>query len=209
MSGSSCGAAARVLVTVTAPASAAINRHCPRCDRRRRFVSSGKFRLNAQKKRIDAWLIFRCAACDARWNWPIHERQPLAALAPAELDALVRNDPALAADHAAAAIARSGDASESDAADARCFRRKLIHPAGEKTGRIEVVFGIEGRGPRLDRLLAFALSISRAEVHELGGAGIGKALRRAAFDGQRIEIELTACDQALSARLRQALRGDG
>src|SRR3954453_14796375 len=107
MSASKSGTAARILVEVES--EIALHRHCPRCKLQRRFASSGKFRVNAQKKRIDAWLIFRCAAWGERWNSPVHERRPVGALDPKELDALMRNDPDLAARQGQAAMGRSAN----------------------------------------------------------------------------------------------------
>ena len=53
-----------------------------------------KFRTNAQKKRIDVWLIYRCSACDEVWNLPIFERVATGDIAPDAFDAIARNDPA-------------------------------------------------------------------------------------------------------------------
>jgi hypothetical protein len=49
--------------------------NCSRCSGARPFRSSGLFRLNANGKRLDAWLIYRCAACDNAWNRTIFERR--------------------------------------------------------------------------------------------------------------------------------------
>lgn len=40
-----------------------IIKKCPRCEGDR-FVSSDKFRVNANKKIIDAWLIYKCTGCE-------------------------------------------------------------------------------------------------------------------------------------------------
>jgi hypothetical protein len=53
-----------------------------------------KFRTNAQKKRIDVWLIYRCSTCDETWNLPIYERVAIGDLAPGEFQAIACNDPA-------------------------------------------------------------------------------------------------------------------
>lgn len=38
------------------------------------FVNSGKFRVNANGRKLDVWLIYRCASCDATWNLTVFER---------------------------------------------------------------------------------------------------------------------------------------
>ena len=52
-------------------------RRCRRCDRARPFRSSGRFRVNANGRRLDIWLVYRCTACEASWNRPVHERVDL------------------------------------------------------------------------------------------------------------------------------------
>lgn len=69
---------------------------CSRCDARTPFISSDKFRVNAQKKRIDAWLVYRCVQCDQSWNFPVPERCPVNGIEPTILRALTENDSALA-----------------------------------------------------------------------------------------------------------------
>jgi hypothetical protein len=205
MSGFKSGSAARLLVEVIAPSEIALDRHCPRCKLRRRFASSGKFRVNAQKKRIDAWLIFRCTICDDRWNWPIHERRPVGALDPAELDALMRNDPALAARHGWVALQAGNVRAAPDAA----VQLTVLEPATGATEAIEIVVTVAGASLRLDRLLAQALNLARREIEDLAETAAmtvmpaaSKALRRPAIDGQRITIDLARCPDKLAARLR-------
>jgi hypothetical protein len=57
-------------------------RCCPHCGQPRPFESSGRFRLNANKRRVDGWLIYRCPQCDATWN-----REVVARRSPREIDA--------------------------------------------------------------------------------------------------------------------------
>ena len=45
-----------------------VHRNCAKCEKTRRFYCSGKFRVNAQQKNVDVWLIYKCTACDATWN---------------------------------------------------------------------------------------------------------------------------------------------
>lgn len=46
---------------------------CSHCDSAR-FYCSDKFRMNAQKKNIDVWLIYRCVKCDNTCNMTLLSR---------------------------------------------------------------------------------------------------------------------------------------
>ena len=50
-----------------------LKRKCNRCNSNR-FYCSKKFRMNAQKKYIDIWLIYRCIKCDNTYNLNIFTR---------------------------------------------------------------------------------------------------------------------------------------
>jgi len=155
--------------------------NCRRCDVPRAFESSGKFRLNANGKRLDAWLVYRCRTCSANWNRPIFERRHRAGIDPAMLDALHANDPALAAEVAAdrAGLSRWASRVEELEDDAPSIRRSLR--AGSPADA--TVLDIKLRAPapfsmRTDRLVALGLGLSRARVSSfmeqrriLGSAG--------------------------------------
>ncbi|PWN71119.1 DUF1062 domain-containing protein [Chryseobacterium phosphatilyticum] len=50
-----------------------LKKKCNHCDGER-FYCSDKFRLNAQKKNIDIWLIYRCVKCKSRYNMTLFSR---------------------------------------------------------------------------------------------------------------------------------------
>lgn len=50
-----------------------LKRKCNRCPASR-FYCSHKFRMNAQKRNLDVWLIYRCVACDSTFNLTIVSR---------------------------------------------------------------------------------------------------------------------------------------
>jgi hypothetical protein len=206
MSGFNSGSTARLVVQVASKSEIALHRHCARCKLSRRFASSGKFRVNAQKKRIDVWLIFRCTICDDRWNWPVHERRSIATLDAGELDALMRNDPDLAARHGWAAVQAGNAVMEHDPV----VNLAIQEPTTAATRTIEIVLATAGAGLRLDRLLAQALALSRREIETMDQTGAitikpaaHKALRRPAGDGQQITIDLDRCSAETAAWLRR------
>jgi len=147
-----------------------VPRRCPRCDAPRRFVSSGKFRLNAQKRRIDVWLVYLCPECDDRWNAPIVERA-----APEEIRgyALYQdNDPA---------AARSCAFSVPGADLAVPWRVEREPQSLPLTVELRLA---DRMHVRLDRLLAAELGISRAEIARRASGD----LRRPVTHGQVVRI---------------------
>lgn len=197
------GHVAHLSLVLTITQSATVQRHCPRCRVNRDFVSGGKFRVNAQKKLIDVWLIFRCATCDQTWNHPIHERKSVRAIPAAELDALMRNDPALAARHALAAARLAGSGSITDAD----LRREVIVPASGATAELLISIALPEPGSlRLDRVLAWGLGIERAEIPRLPLGVAPRALRRPAIDGQQIRLDLTHCSPEQAEKYLAMLR---
>ena len=71
-------------------------RHCKQCGKTVDYHSSGLFRVNAQKKSLDIWLIYKCAHCQSTWNMTIHSRISPQALDVRTLERFCNNDAALA-----------------------------------------------------------------------------------------------------------------
>ncbi|CDX25529.1 conserved hypothetical protein [Mesorhizobium sp. ORS 3324] len=185
--------------------------NCNRCGAIRAYRCSGKFRVNANGKRIDAWLIYRCMGCDNSWNRTIFERRNRRDIEPALLTALEGNDPALVRRHAF---------------DASALRSRIerIEEFPDVTVRKEPLDGWSGPGLRLelrldaatplrlDRLLAGELGISRSRLQaweerqllcvEPDGA---RAVRKPARAGIAISIDLSGeadRDDIISAACR-------
>ena len=77
---------------VVATATPRLRRPCGGCRAQVWLESTERFRVNAQKRRLDVWLIYRCPGCGRRTNVDVHARTSPRALGPA-LDAYLRNDP--------------------------------------------------------------------------------------------------------------------
>lgn len=179
-----------------------VRRHCTRCGTPQLFACSDRFRLNANGRRLDAWLIYRCGACGERWNCEIFERRAPEAVPPSLLGGMQSNDPDLVDRYvrdvgllrqrgvevvAAKAIKVHSQALETQSADGT-LRLAVQLPAGTEL--------------RLDRLLALALGISRSELGRLAKRGqilepakADRALRRPVRDGQVLRLDLRGQDQ--------------
>ncbi|MCX4631257.1 DUF1062 domain-containing protein [Streptomyces sp. NBC_01443] len=72
-------------------------RRCHACASER-FRANGKFRVNANHKLIDAWLLVLCTACGETAKLTVLERMNVRSVRPELLDRLHHNDPGLAAE---------------------------------------------------------------------------------------------------------------
>jgi hypothetical protein len=178
---------------------------CGRCGGIKPFQSSGKARLNANGKRLDAWLIYKCTDCENTWNRPLFERRNVRDIDPLLLEALQANDhrriEALAFD--VDGLRRSAGRLE-EFAEAKVAKRVLNgDPAAFDGIRIDL------RVPlpcclRLDRLLAAELGVSRTKIHDLQGAGGLKLsptgdrmLRRPVREGMVLELDVTSASERM------------
>ncbi len=157
-----------VVWTLLATELPRVPRRCPRCDTTRPFVSSGKFRVNAQKRRLDVWLVHRCEACDETWNASIHERKRPEELGP-DLRRYEDND-AEAARRCAFAVAGAD----------RAVPFVVVRPELEGTDpdELAIVFRLEDPlDVRVDRVLARELGLPRAAIEARGRVSDGQVVK--------------------------------
>ncbi|WP_445394931.1 DUF1062 domain-containing protein [Streptomyces sp. LE64] len=74
-----------------------VRRRCHACPSER-FRASGRFRVNAHHKLLDAWLLVLCSACGETAKLTVFERMNVRSVRPALLDRLHDNDPVLTAE---------------------------------------------------------------------------------------------------------------
>ena len=175
------------------PASAPEPRlNCSRCRAATRFRTSGRIRVNANGKRLDAWLVYRCTACGKSWNRPVLERRPVSTIDPDLLAALQANDPDLSRRLAFATLRRGR---EVDSGDEVTVRKQVMSGSARAASRLEIVCVVpEPTGLRVDRLLSRELRLSRSRIRSLQEAGHLAAcpdgLRRPLRGGLLVGIDL-------------------
>lgn len=72
--------------------SPSIIRTCSKCGNGSRFLCSGNFRINANGRNIDVWLIYKCSQCETTWNMKILSRVKPQQIQPQFYQAFLRND---------------------------------------------------------------------------------------------------------------------
>lgn len=172
---------------------------CSGCGGLKPFRSSGKIRLNANGKKLDAWLIYKCLACGKSWNRPIFERQNVRDVNPAILHALHANDPEWIRAQAFDIAALQREAHRIDESGDSDVQKKSM---GGKSGNwtaLEIELSVPlPTGLRLDRLLAAGLRVSRSRLEALRDAEKLRTdpvhkdmLRRRIKHGLRITLDLS------------------
>lgn len=70
-------------------------KHCKKCGKEENFCCTKKFRVNAQKKSLDIWLIYSCTACNTTWNARVYAHVSPQALSQKQLNGFMENNYAL------------------------------------------------------------------------------------------------------------------
>jgi hypothetical protein len=146
-----------------------VRRRCHTCASER-FQANGKFRVNANHKLIDAWLLVLCTSCGETAKLTVLERMNVRSVRPELLDRLHDNDPGLAAELIQDPVVRRrnrialdwDDAWRLDTGGSDHLDREVIDVSVRFAARIPV---------RPVRLIAEGCGLSRAEVERLIAEG--------------------------------------
>ena len=151
-----------------------VKRSCPKCNEKTNYISSEKFRINANKNNIDIWLIYKCEKCKSTWNMTIYERIKPCNISKHEYDKFLSNDRGLAREYAFNSSVYSKNKAEVilDNINYRLVQRKLeAYYIKENELVIELVckYPIE---LRVDKFLSDILGISRSKIKGMLKAGV-------------------------------------
>jgi hypothetical protein len=172
--------------TVVALDTPRVIRHCPRCRRPRAFASSDAFRVNAQKRRLDVWLIYRCTECESTWNREILERCAPEDIAPDLYARFLENDRETAWSYAFEVTKLGGG-------DGAVPYRVEVAGTAEPGNGLSIEIALPRPCEvRLERLLTEGLGVSRSRLRawlDSGEVSLSAGrLQERARTGQRIEI---------------------
>ncbi|MEV2191987.1 DUF1062 domain-containing protein [Streptomyces phaeochromogenes] len=149
-------------------------RRCHACASER-FRANGKFRVNANHKLIDAWLLALCTGCGDTTKLTVLERTNVRSVRPELLDRLHDNDPGLAAELLQHPVVRRrnrialdwDNAWRLDTGGSDQLDREVNH-VSDASDAIDVSVCFAARIPvRPMRLIAEGFGFSRAEVERL------------------------------------------
>lgn len=151
-----------------------VKRNCPKCNEKTNYISSEKFRVNANKNNLDIWLIYNCEKCKSTWNMTIYERIKPHSINKQEYEKFLSNHRELAREYAFNLGVYSKNKAEVILDN---INYKLIQRESEAyyIKENELVIEVACRYPievRVDKLLSDSLGISRSKIKDMHKKGI-------------------------------------
>lgn len=147
----------------------AVLRRCSKCEKQRRFICSDNFRINAQQRTLDVWLIYRCEHCDTTLNLDVYTRVSPKSLDPEEYYLMEKNDAELAHHYASDIAFLHRNKAVAD------YEGVSYSVEGEELSRGErvslTILCDYGAGVRLDKILADKTGVSRGEIGRMSERG--------------------------------------
>jgi hypothetical protein len=146
-----------------------IRRRCLSCTSAR-YRAHGKFRVNANHKLLDVWLLALCVGCGQTVKLTVCERVPVRAIDPSTLTRFHDNDVELAAKllQDSGLLRRNGVALDWDGAWS--LQKTTVDVTDAEVIDTSVRF-VQRIPIRLTTLLSVGLDVSRAEVQRLVAGG--------------------------------------
>jgi hypothetical protein len=133
------------------------------CGSKSATTGDGRFRVNANGKLLDVWLLVRCLSCDRTGKLTVHERTPVRSLAPAALGGYHAGDPELVATTLLDPLLARRNRFTLDWTGAWRLHTPSAWPDQPWPVEVEVVFD-DPVPVRPDRLIAQGLGLSRNGV---------------------------------------------
>ncbi|WP_026122224.1 DUF1062 domain-containing protein [Nocardiopsis halotolerans] len=140
-----------------------LSSRCVDCRSEAATTGEGRFRVNANGKLLDVWLLVHCVSCGRTSKLTVHERVPVRSLDPCELDGYHANDPQLVASTLLDPLLARRNRFTLDWRGAWRLDAPPVALDEVWPTRMEVLF--EAPVPvRPERLIARGLGLSRSEV---------------------------------------------
>lgn len=136
---------------------------CVDCRSESATTAEGAFRVNANGRLLDVWLLVRCVSCDRTSKLTVHERVPVRSVDPVELGGYRANDPGLVAATLLDPLFARRNRFTLDWTGA--WRLDTPPPSPDEAWPVQVAVVFEDPVPvRPERLIAHGLGLSRNEV---------------------------------------------
>lgn len=149
-----------------------IIRNCSGCGRKEHYVSTGNFRVNANGRQLDVWLVYQCEKCKHTYNLPILERVSPEKIEDALYQAFLGNDADTALQYGTDRNLFLKNRVEIDTERLEYTVEKLDEDCAKHEGVENSEMQIMIHNPyilpiRTDRLLPAILQMSRSKIRQL------------------------------------------
>ncbi len=163
-------------------------RRCPKCKGKTEFQNSGKFRVNANGKLLDVWLIYRCSHCDTSWNMTIIERANPENIDKEEYKGFLSNSPQLAASYGSnRELFIKKKAEIVEAKSGYHILKTITITPGNKEYSLEIqIKNPSALKLRADVLLAGELKVSRSQIKKWFDDGLVTSGQEVLLPGARV-----------------------
>lgn len=170
--GTGSGASSKALWVIRELGLPAIVKACVSC-RFTRHHATGKFRVNANGKVIDVWMLIRCEQCGRTAKIPVHERVDVRALERERLLMFEGNDRSKVRDLAMDGTLAAQAAYRFDWTGTWKLDTAMPSERGrEHPGPLEVIVRFELPVPiRVEKLLMTGFGLSRSIVRDMAASG--------------------------------------
>ncbi|WP_096272038.1 DUF1062 domain-containing protein [Paucisalibacillus globulus] len=181
-------------------------RNCRNCKGSTEYYCSDKFRVNANQKLVDIWLIYKCVHCENTWNYPIFSRVHVNKIDSKLLQKYMNNDKETIWHHAfqTSKLQKLCDAVNQEI-HYEIKKDKFHLVSNEVTIHINCKYEF---GLRIDKLLAEILGISRSQVKKYAKAGMlllspGVSMKDKVTDKLEITVKGNGHQKAAPGSLRE------
>ena len=149
-----------------------IIRNCSGGGRKEHYVSTGNFRVNANGRQLDVWLVYQCEKCKHTYNLPIYERVSPEKIEDAQYLAFLGNDADTALQFGTDRNLFLKNRAEVDTERLEYTIEKLNDDCAKHEGvensEIQIIIHNPYMLPiRTDRLLPEILQMSRSKIRQL------------------------------------------
>jgi hypothetical protein len=150
-----------------------IIKNCSKCGKQCEFISSGNFRVNANHKMIDVWLIYQCKKCNTTWNMEILSRTSAKSIDETIYKMFLENNKDLAEKYSFDLNTLSRNKAVVDFSSVSYqIQEDMTNLISEKEG-LEVTIQCKYQiDVRLDKIISEKLNISREEVKKMCKNGL-------------------------------------
>ncbi|MDF2589802.1 MAG: hypothetical protein K0S41_3643 [Anaerocolumna sp.] len=150
-----------------------IIKNCSKCGKQCEFINSGNFRVNANHKMLDVWLIYQCKKCNTTWNMEILSRTNAKSIDETSYKMFLENNKDLAEKYAFDINTLSKNKAVVDFSSVSYQIQEDITNSILAEEGLEVTIQCKFQiDVRLDKIISEKLNISREEVKKMCQNGL-------------------------------------